>query len=54
MLWLNLRIGVIIVIFGLLVAILMLLFMRWSHLNHKRDPDLHKQIGQHGHGQALR
>ncbi|MDX3893550.1 lysophospholipid transporter LplT [Pusillimonas sp.] len=54
MLWLNLRIGVIIVIFGLLVASLMLLFMRWSHLNHKRDPELHKQIGQHGHGQALR
>src|SRR5690606_23127382 len=54
MLWLNMRIGVIIVIFGLLVASLMLLFIRWNRLNHKADPDLRKQIGQHGHGQALR
>lgn len=54
MLWLNLPIGVIIVIFGLLVASLMLLFMRWNYLNHKRNPELEKQIGQHGHGQALR
>ncbi|RIY39206.1 lysophospholipid transporter LplT [Neopusillimonas maritima] len=54
MLWLKLPINVIIVIFGLLVSTLMLLFMRWSHQNHKANPDLHKQIGQHGHGQALR
>ncbi len=54
MLWLNIRIGVIIVIFGLLVASLMLVFMRWNHRNHKADPELQKLIGQHGHGQALR
>lgn len=54
MLWLNMRIGIIIVIFGLLVASLMLLFIRWNVLNHKADPELHKKIGQHGHGQALR
>jgi len=54
MLWLNLPINVIIVIFGLLVAILMLLFMHWSRLNHRADPTLQGQIGQHGHGQALR
>ena len=54
MLWLQLPISTIIVIFGLMVASLMLLFMRWNYLNHKADPELHKQIGQHGHGQALR
>lgn len=54
MLWLKLPINTIIVIFGLLVAALMMLFMRWSRLNHKANPELHKQIGQHGHGQALR
>jgi len=54
MLWLNLPINVIIVIFGLLVAILMLLFMHWNRLNHRADPTLQGQIGQHGHGQALR
>lgn len=54
MLWLNIRIGVIIVFFGLLVASLMLLFINWNRRNHKANPDLQKQIGQHGHGQALR
>jgi len=54
MLWLNIQIGAIIVFFGLLVASLMLLFINWNRRNHKANPDLHKQIGQHGHGQALR
>jgi len=53
MLWLSLPINIIIVIFGLLVACLMLLFMHWNKLNHQRDPALQDQIGQHGHGQAL-
>ena len=53
MLWLSLPINAIIVIFGLLVALLMLLFMRWNHLNHRADPSLEKQIGQHGHGTAI-
>src|SRR3546814_143913 len=43
MLWLKLPINTIIVIFGLLVAALMMLFMRWSRLNHKANPELHKQ-----------
>jgi len=53
MLWMNLSINVVIVIFGLIVAILMLIFMRWSRRNLERDPTLHDQIGQEGHGKAL-
>ena len=53
MLWANLPINLIIVIFGLIVATLMLVFMRWNQLNHRADPSLQGQIGQHGHGQAL-
>ncbi|MBB5216728.1 lysophospholipid transporter LplT [Parapusillimonas granuli] len=54
MLWLNLPINVIIVIFGLLVATLMLIFIRWNRINHRANPDLESTIGQHGHGQALK
>lgn len=53
MLWLKLPINIIIVIFGLLVASLMAVFIRWNRLNHQRDASLQDQIGQHGHGQAL-
>jgi len=53
MLWLNIDINTIIVFFGLLVAAMMMLFIRWNQLNHRRDPTLQRQIGQHGHGQAL-
>lgn len=53
MLWLNLPINFIIAIFGVLVAALMLVFMQWNRLNHRKDPGLENQIGQHGHGQAL-
>ncbi len=54
MLWLNLPINAIIIIFGLLVAGLMLVFIRWNRLNHRANPGLENTIGQHGHGQALR
>ena len=54
MLWLNLPINAIIIIFGLLVSSLMLVFIHWNRLNHRADPGLENTIGQHGHGQALR
>src|SRR5690606_31279114 len=54
MLWLDLPINIIIVIFGLMVSSLMLVFMYWNRLNHRADPGLENTIGQHGHGQALR
>lgn len=54
MLWANLSINTIIIIFGLMVSLLMVVFIRWSHLNQKADPQLLNTIGQHGHGQALR
>jgi hypothetical protein len=54
MLWLQLSIDTIILVFGAMVALLMLVFMRWNRLNHKMDPSLNSQIGLHGHGQALR
>jgi len=44
---------VIIVIFGTVVAVLMVVFMRWSKRNMQANPDLHDQIGQEGHGRAL-
>ncbi|HEU0231613.1 MAG TPA: lysophospholipid transporter LplT [Burkholderiaceae bacterium] len=53
MLWLRLSIDTIIIIFGVMVAVLMLVFMRWNRRNHKADPSLNSQIGLHGHGQAL-
>ncbi|HLR12903.1 MAG TPA: lysophospholipid transporter LplT [Burkholderiaceae bacterium] len=53
MLWFNLPINVIIVIFGLLVAGLMVLIIMWNRHNHRLDPGLSGQIGQKGHGQAL-
>lgn len=53
MLWLNLPINIIIIIFGVLVSTLMLVFIRWNHRNHRADPTLGDQIGQQGHGQAI-
>lgn len=53
MLWLNLSIGIIIGIFGILVAALMVLIIHWSRLNLRHDPGLIDQIGQDGHGSAL-
>jgi len=53
LLWLGLPINVIIVIFGLLVAALMGVMIRWSHHNLNENPGLQDQIGQEGHGKAL-
>ena len=53
MLSLDLPINTIIVIFGLLVAIIMFIIMRYSRRNLKKYPDLIKEIGRHGHGTAL-
>jgi len=53
MLWAQMPINVIIVIFGALVCGLMLLVIRWAHLNVKNNPGLLDLIGQEGHGKAL-
>ena len=53
MLWLGLDINIIIAIFGILVALLMLMILFWCRLNIRRDPELLDQIGQDGHGTAL-
>ncbi|MDH4400308.1 MAG: lysophospholipid transporter LplT, partial [Burkholderiaceae bacterium] len=53
MLWLGMSINIIIVMFGLSVAILMLVLIRWHQTNLKKDPSLLSHIGQHGQGQAL-
>ncbi|MNV60133.1 lysophospholipid transporter LplT [compost metagenome] len=53
LLWLQLPINYIIIIFGTVVAVLMVVFMRWSKRNLQADPELHDQIGQEGHGRAL-
>lgn len=54
MLWLDLPINVIIVIFGSMVSLLMVVFILWNRHNHAVNPHLEDTIGQHGHGQALR
>ncbi len=54
MLWADIGINVIIVMFGLLVASLMLLIMAWNRANHRADPQLDDQIGHHGYGTALK
>jgi MFS family permease len=53
MLWLGISINTIIVMFGLSVAILMLVLIRWHHTNLRKDPNLLSRIGEHGQGQAL-
>jgi MFS family permease len=53
LLGMRMPIGTIIMIFGLIVAVLMLVFMRWSRNNVRCTPELLEQIGQEGHGQAL-
>lgn len=53
LLWLKLPINLIIVIFGLLVASLMMVFIYWNKQNHRRQPNLAACIGEEGHGQAL-
>ena len=53
MLWLGISINTIIVMFGLSVAILMLVLIRWHHTNLRKDLSLLSRIGEHGQGQAL-
>ncbi|MEI8399473.1 MAG: lysophospholipid transporter LplT [Alcaligenaceae bacterium] len=53
MLWLGISINTIIVMFGLAVAILMLVLIRWNQTNVRKDPSLLLRIGEHGQGQAL-
>ena len=53
LLWLKLPINVIIVIFGLLVAVLMFVIMLWKKANIRANPRLLDEIGRHGHGTAL-
>ena len=53
LLWLRLPINVIIMIFGLLVATMMLVFIYWNKQNHKRAYLLSQCIGEEGHGKAL-
>jgi len=53
MLWLGISINMIIVMFGLSVALLMFVLIRWNQANIKRDPSLLLRIGEHGQGQAL-
>lgn len=54
---LMLRVGLaiqhIIILFGVLVAALMLLIMLWNQANHRRFPNLDQKIGAHAHGTAL-
>lgn len=50
---LNVSVNVIIVIFGLLVAGLMIVIMAWNRHNHRRFPNLDELIGSHAHGLAL-
>jgi MFS family permease len=53
LLTLKMPINAIITLFALIVATLMLVIMRWSQRNIRRDPTLLSKIGQEGHGTAL-
>lgn len=53
MLWLGMRINIIIVMFGLLVASFMLFIIRWNVVNQRRNPQILEQIGHQGYGTAL-
>jgi protein-S-isoprenylcysteine O-methyltransferase Ste14 len=53
MLSLDLPINTIIVIFGVLVAVLMLFIILFSRRNLKKFPGLLEEIGKQGHGTAL-
>ncbi|MFA5521350.1 MAG: lysophospholipid transporter LplT [Castellaniella sp.] len=53
MLWMDLHINTIIIIFGTLVAALMGLIILWNRHNHRVCPGLAQSIGQAGHGKAL-
>jgi hypothetical protein len=49
MLSMGLHINIIIVIFGTIVAVLMLAIMYWNRVNHRRNPDLDLMIGMEKH-----
>jgi hypothetical protein len=53
LLWLNCSIDVIIWMFGGMVALLMIVMIRWNNSNLKKEPHLLEEIGQEGHGKAL-
>jgi LPLT family lysophospholipid transporter-like MFS transporter len=53
MLWLGISINMIIVMFGLSVALLMFVLIRWHQANVRQDPNLLARIGEHGQGKAL-
>jgi MFS family permease len=54
MLWLGIAINTIIVMFGLSVAILMCVLIRWNQSNLRKDPSILLRIGEHGQGKALK
>jgi LPLT family lysophospholipid transporter-like MFS transporter len=49
MIRMHVPINVIIVMFGAFVALTMLMVMKWNKLNHARDPDLDRHIGEAKH-----
>ncbi|OVZ62157.1 lysophospholipid transporter LplT [Pigmentiphaga sp. NML080357] len=53
MLGMEIPINTIIIIFGTLVACLMVLIMIWNRHNHRTHPDLDLVIGSRAHGTAL-
>lgn len=53
MLWLGMKVNTIIILFGLLVALLMVVIIAWNRYNHRCDPSLVSQIGHNGYGTAL-
>ena len=53
MLWLEIPINLIVILFGLSVAGLMIIIILWSRANIKRKPDLLEEIGQDGWGKAI-
>ncbi len=53
MLWLEIPINTIVILFGASVAVLMLAVMFWNRNNILRHPHLLDEIGQDGHGRAL-
>lgn len=53
MLWLEIPINTIIFLFGLSVACLMLLIMRWNRINMRKHTKILDEIGHEGYGRAL-
>jgi len=49
MIRLNVSINMIIALFGLFVAGMMYMVIRWNEENHRRDPNLDRLIGEAKH-----